>query len=129
MSLQGRLDGIQPLNRVEEITQAMVWQYFLDPKGDHGEPGGKSLGHFAINMIGTVRMLRENQDEHPARVNPLQDPFGPTGSCLDIAGSYPAFNVLGLELMANRIGYRLILGGMADEDPGLHLIFAASLFG
>jgi hypothetical protein len=128
MSLQGRLDGIQPLNCVEEITQAVVGQYFLDPERDHGEPGGKSLGDFAINMIGAVRMLRENQDENPARVNSVQDSFGPAGSCFDIAGSDPAFDVLGLELMANRIGYHLILGGMADEDPGLHLTFAASRF-
>ena len=60
------------------------------------------------------------KDKGAAFFDAVHNRFGPLGSGFDITRSDPAFDSLGLELMANRVCYRLVLGGMADKDLRLH---------
>ena len=69
-----------------------------------------------------------DKDKGAAFFDAVHNRFGPLGSGFDITRSDPAFDSLGLELMANRVCYRLVLGGMADKDFGLHGISAAPEF-
>jgi hypothetical protein len=94
----------------------LVWQNILDSERDDGEPGGESFRHFPLNVIGIIRMLREDQDEHSAGVKTLHDSFGPSGSRFDITGSNPTFDPSGLEMGTNRVRGLPIFTRMADED-------------
>jgi hypothetical protein len=67
----------------------LIWQNILDSERDDGEPGGESFRDFPLNMFGIIRMLREDQDEHPAGFKTLHDSFGPSGTRFDITGSDP----------------------------------------
>src|SRR3981081_3769547 len=104
------------MNGVQEITQTMVWQNILDSERNDGDPGRESFRHFPFNMVGIIRMLREDQDEHSASLKTLHDSFGPIGSRFDITGSDPTVDPSGLEMSTNRVRGRLIFTRMADED-------------
>jgi len=51
------------------------------------------------------------KDKGAAFFDAVHNRFGPLGSGFDITRSDLEFDSLGLELMANRVCYRLVLGG------------------
>jgi hypothetical protein len=86
----------------------LVWENLLDPERDDGEPGGESFRDFPLNMIGIVRVLREDQDEHSAGFKTLHDSLGPSGSRVDIPRSDPTLDPSGLKMDTNRVRGRPI---------------------
>src|SRR5215469_12615827 len=71
-------------------------------------------------MIGIIRVLREDQDEHSAGLKTLHDSLGPSGSRFDITRSDPTFDPGGLEISTNRVRCLPIFARMADEDHRRH---------
>jgi hypothetical protein len=59
----------------------------------------------------TTPVAETTRDKGAAFFDAVHNRFGPLGSGFDITRSDPAFDSLGLELMANRVCYRLVLGG------------------
>ena len=103
MLLDGRGDGVEPVDGTDEIVERFGGRHIFDAEREDGEAIADSAFDFLGNVFGGVGVGGEDQNHDFGGVDGVDDGFAIGSAGEDVARSNPAANPSGFEAGADGI--------------------------
>jgi len=116
MSFERWRKRIEPVHGADEILKRRIELNSLDIQRQHGYALAHSALDLAVNLARFVRIRRDDDQQHSTGLYCPDYRTAPLQARSDVARRNPAPYAFGFQNGASRVGCRVILVRVADED-------------